>query len=247
MSLVEHLTELRKRIIYAVIALSVGMIGCFIVKGYLLELLKQPLNGRQLITLAPAESFMTVFKVVAIAGVVVASPVIIYQIWAFVAPGLKAKERHVILFAAAFTSLLFLGGVAFAWFLVLPRGLEFLLTYQEDIFNQEVQAAPYFSFVTLFLLGFGLIFELPAMILTLARMGIVNHKQLGRNRRYAVLAGALVSAALTPGQDAFSMLAMFVPFYVLFEVSIQASRLIEHRRQKDAEVIDDGPEGEAAG
>ncbi len=228
-------------------ALAFGMIVCFIFKSYLLDLFVQPLGDRKLITLTPTESFMTVFKMAAYVGMIVVSPVLIYQIWAFVAPGLKAKEKHVILFAAIFTSILFLCGVAFAWFLVLPRALDFLLTYQDTFFNQQVQAAKYFSFVAMFLLGFGLIFELPALLLTLIRLGVVSPKTLAKHRKYAVLAGSILSAALTPSQDFFSILAMAVPFYVLYEASIHLGKLIQKRSKKTEVEVVDGPEGEAAG
>lgn len=238
MSLIEHLDELRKRIIISLVAIFLAMVACFIFKGRILSLMVEPIRDRELITLSPTESFMTVFKVVAYAGLIVASPVIIYQIWAFVAPGLRTKERRVVIFATIFTSLLFIGGVVFGWIFVLPRGLDFLLNYQDDIFNQQVQAAKYFSFVAMFLLGFGIVFEIPAMLLTLARFGIVSHDMLAKNRKYALLIGAVVSAALTPGQDLFSMIAMFIPTMLLYEFSVQASRVIQKRRQKKEEAAD---------
>ncbi|MHB1148904.1 MAG: twin-arginine translocase subunit TatC [Thermoleophilia bacterium] len=249
MSLIEHLEELRKRIIISIIAIAAGMTVCYIFQAPLLRLLVTPLNGRELITLTPAESFMTVFKVAAYAGVIVASPVLIYQIWAFAAPGLRQRERRVILGATAFTTLLFLAGVVFAWLLVLPRGLDFLLTYSAEFFNQQIQATPYFTFVALFLLGFGLIFETPALILSLVFIEIVDVKTLARQRKYAILIGAVVSAAITPGTDFFSMLAMFVPFLVLYEVSVLLARVIERsrRKKKAADVVDGDPDGETTG
>ena len=247
MSIIDHLEELRKRIIISAIALAVGATVCFIFKDHLLAFLVRPLNGRKLYAFAPAESFMTAFKVSVYAGVLLASPVIMYQIWAFVAPGLKTKEKRAIFFAAFFTTMLFLGGVAFCWWLVLPRGLDFLLNYQSDFFHQQVQASKYFSFVTLFMLGFGIIFELPAFILTLARLGIVNSRQLARNRRWAILVGAVISAALTPSNDWFSMLAMGIPFILLYEISIHLSRLVQRSRKQKSDNIEEGPEGEAAG
>jgi len=248
MSLIGHLEELRKRLVISAFALAFGMVVCFIFKGYLLDLLVQPLGNRKLITLTPTESFMTVFKVSAYVGMILVSPIVIYQIWAFVAPGLKTKEKHVVLYAAIFTSILFLCGVVFAWFLVLPRALSFLLSYQDDFFNQQVQAATYFSFVAMFLLGFGLIFELPALLLTLVRVGVVSPQQLAKHRKYAILGGSIMSAALTPSQDFFSVLAMAVPFYVLYEASIHLGKLVQRRNRRPAvEVVDEGPEGEAAG
>ena len=246
MPLVEHLEELRKRIVISIVALGASATLCFIFKGYLLEFLVAPLHGKQLITLAPTESFMTAFKVSLYAGFLLASPVIIYEIWAFVAPGLKTKEKRVTILAAFFSSLLFLGGVAFCWWFVVPRALPFLLNYQSDYFHPQVQASKYFSFITLFLLGFGIIFELPALLLTLARVGFVNSKQLAKNRRYAILAAAVISAALTPSQDAVSMLAMAVPFIFLYEISIHLSRLVQKKRQPDAEVVEGNAKGETA-
>jgi sec-independent protein translocase protein TatC len=249
MSLIGHLEELRKRIIISILALGVGMAICFIFKSWLLQFMITPLGDKKLITLSPTESFMTVFKVAGYAGMIIASPVIIYQIWAFVAPGLKTKEKRVVIFATFLTTILFLCGIAFAWYLVLPKGLDFLMNYEDEVFNQQVQASKYFTFVAFFLLGFGLIFELPAMILTLVRVGVVDVKTLRKNRKYAILIGSIVSAALTPGQDLFSMLAMAVPFVLLFEISLVLSRFIKRpkRKQESVEVIDGGPEGEATG
>jgi len=249
MPLLEHLEELRKRIIRSIIALTVGVVLSFVFKSYLLQILVVPLNGKELITLSPTESFMTVLKVAGYAGMILASPVIIYQTWAFVAPGLRSKERRVVYFASFFTTILFLIGIIFAWYVVLPRGLDFLLNYQADYFNQQLQADQYFSFVTMFLLGFGIIFETPVMILTLARLGIVNTRMLKKNRKYAVLIGAILSAALTPGQDIFSMLMMAIPFLLLFEVSVLASRFVQKsKRSREGEEIEleDGSDGDAA-
>ena len=251
MSLLEHLEELRKRIIRSIIALTIAVILCFAFKSWLLDLLIAPLpEGAQLITLSPTESFMTTLRVSGYAGLIIASPVIIYQTWAFVAPGLRAKEKRVIYYASFFTTLLFLFGIFFAWYVVLPRGLDFLLNYQGDFYNPMLQADKYFTFVAMFLLGFGIIFETPVMILTLTWMGIVNTKMLRTNRKYALLIGVILSAALTPGQDIFSMLMMAVPFLLLFEFSVLASRFVQRpkgaEKEEDVE-IPDGSAGDAAG
>lgn len=247
MSLIEHLDELRSRIIVSLVAIAIGFAICFVFRGYLLDLLVTPLSDRKLITLSPTESFMTVFKVSAYCGLIVASPVLIYEIWAFVSPGLKKKEKRLVMVATFFTSVLFLAGVAFAWVFVMPRVLNFLLNYESSFFDQQVQANKYFGFVSLFLLGFGIIFETPVMILTLTRMGFVDAKTLGKNRKYAFLLGCVVCAVLTP-PDIFSMAAMVLPFVALFEVSIHLSRLVQKRKKKEPEVVDSGPDvGETAG
>ncbi len=251
MSLIEHLDELRTRIIVSLVAFLVGFIICIIFRGYLLELLVSPIGDRELITLSPTEAFMTVFKVSAYCGLILAAPVIIYEIWAFVAPALKNKEKKVVIVASIFTSVLFLAGVAFAFIFVMPRVLDFLLNYEGEFFDQQIQASRYFSFVALFLLGFGVIFETPVMILTLTRMGVVDAQKLGKNRKYALLVGLIVCAILTP-PDIFSMLSMVIPFILLFEISIHLSRLVQRRMRKkeaaEAEVADSGPDiGETAG
>ena len=177
-----------------------------------------------------------------------AAPVISDQFWAFVARGLKTKEKRVVAVAALFTTVLVFVGIAFAWYIVLPRALNFLLNYEDEVFNQQVQASKYFTFVAFSLLGSGLIFELPAMILTLVRVGIVDTKFLRKNRKYAILIGSIASAALTPGQDLFSMLAMAIPFVLLFEISVILSRFVRRPKKDEepADIIDDGPEGATA-
>jgi len=250
MSLVEHLDELRTRLIHSAAALAAGMVICFILQGRLLDLLVSPLGetDKQLITLSPTEPFMTVLRVAVYCGLIIASPYIILQIWLFVAPALRRKEKRVLIVASLVTSLLFFAGVAFCWFFVLPRVLGFLLNYQKDFFDQQLQAAKYFSFASLFVLGFGLVFETPVIILTMNRLGIVDASMLRKNRKYAVLFGCIISAILTP-QDVFSMLAMAVPFYFLYGVSIHMSALAERRRRKAAAGAEgDGSDvGEAAG
>ena len=159
-----------------------------------------PLGDKKLITLSPTESFMTVFKVVGYAGMIIASPVIIYQIWAFVAPGLKTKEKRVVMFSTVFTTILFSAVSLLPGTWCCPGGSTSLLSYEDEVFNQQVQASKYFTFVAFFLLGFGLIFELPAMILTLVRVGVVDVPTLRKNRKYAILIGTVASAALTPGR-----------------------------------------------
>lgn len=249
MSLIDHLDELRSRIIKSAIAIAVCFGVCFAFRGFIFEHLLIPLHGKELITLSPTETFMTVFKVTAYCGVIVASPYLIYQIWAFVAPGLHKKEKKTILISAGSTSILFLMGIAFCWFFVMPRVLDFLLNYESDFFNSQVQAAKYFSFAATFLLGFGVIFITPVFILTLVRVGIVDTAYLAKNRKYAILIGCVFSAILTP-QDIFSMMSMALPFIVLYEMSIHLSRLVQRskRKKKEAEeASEDIESGEITG
>jgi sec-independent protein translocase protein TatC len=129
-----------------------------------------------------------------------------------------------------YTVLLFLGGVALACFLVLPQGLGFLLNFSSGYFNVQNRASDYFTFMALFILAFGVVFELPVVLVLLARVGVVDDKFLRKNRRYAIVILAVASAVITPSQDAFSMLAMFVPLYILYEASIVIARFVQPKQ-----------------
>src|SRR5660398_216418 len=175
MSLVDHLGELRRRIIVAVVALVIGMVAAFIAQDWVFSLIRRPLRNiedvsTQLVTFSPTEPFLTVIKVSAYAGFMLALPVILSQIWAYIMLALFETEKKAVLPYVALTFLLFAAGVAFGYFLVLPVGLEFLVGYGGDIFLQQLRANEYISFVILFLLGFGTVFEMPAVVL-LVRYG----------------------------------------------------------------------------
>ena len=170
---------------------------------------------------------MVSLKVWVIAGVIMVSPYLIYQFWAFVGPAFTASEKRYFVPVVAACSVLFLGGVTFAYVVVLPRGLSFLLTFNDEYFNVQNRASDYFTFVALFLLAFGLTFEMPVVLVLLAKVGVVDDRFLRKNRRYAILIEALLAAILTPSQDAFSMLALFVPLVVLYEISIVLARVVQ--------------------
>lgn len=241
MTVVEHLTELRKRLVVALIAIAVGMVGAFIFKDYVFQLIMRPLGmvpgvEAELLTISPSEPFMTVLKVSIYTGFLIALPVVFYELWAFIMPALYEREKRRLLPYVFFTTVLFLGGVVFAYYLVLPVGLKFLLGYGGDLFTQQVRAAEYISFVSMFLLAFGVVFEIPAVVLLLSVAQLVHARTLQRSRKYAVLVFAVVSMVLTPSQDPLSMGLMMGPLYVLFELGILLARLTERRRRKRAAV-----------
>ncbi|GAB4242537.1 MAG: hypothetical protein Kow00129_01100 [Thermoleophilia bacterium] len=241
MTVVEHLTELRRRLILALLALGLGVVVAFIFQNPIFEILKAPLDRApgveaRLITLSPAEPFMTVLKVSVVAGLLLALPVVLWQFWAFVMPALYESERKRVLPYAAFTTLLFLAGVAFGYFVVLPVGLAFLVGYGGDIFAQELRASEYINFVSMFLLAFGVVFEMPAMLLLLASAGLVNHVILKRVRKYALLGIAVIAMILTPA-DPFSMLLMMGPLYLLYELGIILTLLVDRRRVKREQAL----------
>jgi len=237
MPLMGHLGELRRRLTYVAIAVVVCVIGCFIFKDQVLAVVIHPLGStdvNELTTLGVTESFMNVLKVSIYAGLIVSLPFILYQFWAFIMPGLYENERKSIIPYVIATTLLFLGGVVFAYFIVLPVGLRFMLGYGDEYFGHLLQAEKYISFVTMFLLAFGVVFELPLIMMLLAWSGLVDHVKMRKVRKYAILAEAIIAMVFTPSQDPVSMALMLIPLIILYEIGILLAKLIGRRRAKRA-------------
>lgn len=242
LSLLEHLDELRKRLFRCILAVTVGVLVAAIFNSFVFEALLWPLRqvkglepaAYQITTFSPAEPFMVSLKVWVAGGLIMASPILIWQLWAFLAPAFTPTEKRYFYPVVFASTALFLGGIALAYFLVLPRGLGFLLNFSSGFFNVQNRASDYFTFMALFILAFGVVFELPVVLVLLAKVGVIDDRFLSKNRRYAVLALAFSAAIITPSQDAFSMLAMFVPLYVLYEVSILLARLVQPKREEAA-------------
>jgi sec-independent protein translocase protein TatC len=237
MSIVEHLDELRKRIMISVIAICVGVAIAFIAKDWVFRIIMAPLvhgTGQpiQLLTLSPTEPFMSVLKVSIYFGLLLALPVLLWQMWAFIMPALYENEKKRVLPYVLFTTVLFAGGVLFGYYVVLPIGLKFLVGYGGDIFNQQQRAGEYISFVTLFLLAFGVVFEMPAVIVLLASADLVGHRRLRSSRKYTLVGIAAAAMVLTPSQDPVSMLLMMAPLILLYELGIVLARIIDRRRVK---------------
>jgi sec-independent protein translocase protein TatC len=219
LSLVEHLDELRTRIILSVVALGVALALCFWQNHLILRIVNEPLKGRKPLTLGVAEPFMTTFTLSAYAAILIALPVILYQLYAFILPAFTPRERDVAMPLLLMVPFLFIGGVVFGYYVVLPAALKFLLHFNTHQFNVEIRARDYYSFVTTTLVACGLLFQIPVGILGLNRVGMVSPRQLRKNRRYAILVIAVV-AMLLPGVDPVSMLIEMVPMIVLYELSI---------------------------
>jgi sec-independent protein translocase protein TatC len=219
LSLVEHLDELRTRIILSLAAFGVALAVCFWQNHALLKIVNHPLGHRRPVTLGVAEPFMTTLTVAAYAAILVAMPVILYELYAFVLPAFSPTERRVALPLLLMVPFLFIAGVAFAYFVVIPAALQFLLHFNQHQFNLQVRARDYYGFVSLTLLSVGIVFQLPVLILGLVKMGITTPAKLRKNRRYAILVCAVVAAAL-PGVDPVSMLIEMVPLVALYELSI---------------------------
>ncbi len=226
LTLVEHLDELRTRIVVSIVAFAVAFGLCFWQNDRLLDIANAPLPGdREPITFGVAEPFTTTVTISAYAALVISLPVILYQIYAFVLPALTDRERRVVVPFLLLVPLLFVAGVVFGYFVVVPAATKFLLNFNDTQFNIQVRARDYYSFFTVTLGLMGLIFQLPIGILAITRLGIVTPKQLAQNRRYAILVIAVV-AMLLPGTDPVTMLLSMIPLLLLFEGSLILARLV---------------------
>ena len=225
LSLVDHLDELRTRIIYSLGFLAVAFAVCFWQSDVILDVAAAPLPEahKALVVLAPTEAFMTTVTVCAYAAIIVSAPFISYQVFAYILPAFSPRERRAILPMLFTIPLLFLVGCVFAYFVVLPAAINFLLSFNGEQFAIQLRAREYYSFFSMTLLAGGVVFELPIVILALVRLRILTVDQLRSNRRYAYLICAIIAAAL-PGVDPISMLIETVPLLVLYELSILLAR-----------------------
>ncbi|MGC1165711.1 MAG: twin-arginine translocase subunit TatC [Solirubrobacterales bacterium] len=224
LSLVEHLDELRFRVIVCIAVVGVALALCFWQNNLLLEIANGPLpDGKKLLTFGVTEPFTTTVTVAAYGALILSMPFLLYQVYAYVLPAFSEQERRTVLPILLVFPVLFLAGLAFAYFAVMPAAVNFLLNFNESQFNIQVRARDYYSFFSMTMLAGGLIFQLPLAILAVTRLGIVKVEQLRSNRRYAYLLIALLAAAL-PGVDPISMLIEMVPLLVLYELSILLAR-----------------------
>jgi sec-independent protein translocase protein TatC len=220
LTVVEHLDELRTRIVLSVFAFAVALGVCFWQNHALLKIINDPLPKHQKpITLSPVEPFTTTLMVAAYAAILISLPIILYQLYAFILPAFSQTERRVALPLLLMVPFLFVGGAVFAYFVVIPAALNFLLNFNDTQFNTQLRARDYYSFVLLTMVAAGIVFQVPVGVLGLTRLGIVTPAKLKKNRRYAYLGCAVLAAAL-PGVDPVSMLIEMVPLVLLYELSI---------------------------
>jgi sec-independent protein translocase protein TatC len=299
LSLVEHLTELRVRLILCLVFFCLATIGCFWQNHAILKLVNKPLDNtvshgskdplvrnadyqhllkaallreavalrslaadstdpttradiaaavraqevaaaatpplqpRRPVTLGVGEPFMETLKVSAYAGLLISLPLILYEIYAFVLPAFSPRERQVAVPLLLMVPFLFIAGVVFGYFMVVPPAIRFLQNFNDDSFEVLIQAQQYYRFVIFLLATMGLLFQIPVGILGLTRVGIISTRQLRKNRRYAFLACAVIAMVL-PGQDPVTMTLMMVPMYVLYEASILLSWIMDRRARRAA-------------
>lgn len=248
MTFLEHLEELRRRILWSLGALAAGaVVGFFLTARYgVIEFLTRPirplLEDGRLAYLHPTEPFMVTLKVGFFLGMILALPIIFWHFWRFVAPGLLEREKRIFVPALLSSVALFLSGAALAFFWVLPYGLRFFFSFAQGALQPVITINEYFSFAIQVTLMFGLAFETPLVILVLTYVGILSPRTLRRYRRHAVVAMAILSAVLTPTADIVSMLAMFVPLYLLFEASVMLAGMIERRRERARRLVLEAPD-----
>jgi sec-independent protein translocase protein TatC len=226
LSVVDHLDELRSRLVVSVAAFVVAWALTTWQNDLVLEIMNSPLpvdksTGEQIqpITLGPAEGFTTTLMNAAYFALVISAPVILYQLYAFVLPAFSPKERRVATPLLLLVPVLFIAGVVFCYFVVLGPALHFLLNFNADEFNTQVRAKDYYSFVSLLMIAMGLGFQIPVGVLAACKLGITNAGQLRRNRRYAIVV-IVVLASLLPTLDPVTLLLESLPFYLLYELSI---------------------------
>jgi sec-independent protein translocase protein TatC len=220
LSVVDHLDELRSRLIVSVVAFCIAWALTVWQNDLVLEIMNAPLPaGKEPITLGPAEAFTTTLMNAAYFAVILAAPVILYELYAFVLPAFSPSERRVATPLLILVPILFIAGVVFCYFVVLRPALHFLLNFNSDEFNTQVRAKDYYSFVSLIMLSMGLGFQIPVGILAACKIGLTSAEKLRRNRRYAIVV-IVVLASLLPTLDPVTLMLESLPFYLLYELSI---------------------------
>ena len=231
-----HLEELRKRLIICFVAIGIGFCACYAFKEYLFEILMQPLllampPEDKLVYTGLPEAFFTYLKVAFLAGIFLATPVLMYQFWLFVAPGLYEKEKRWVIPIAFLSSVFFIGGALFGYFIVFPFGFDFFLGFASDAIKPLPSMKEYFAFSTKLLIAFGIVFELPLFVTFLAKLGIVDVPFLTSKRKYALLLFFVFAAILTP-PDVITQCMMAGPLMVLYEIGITGARIFGKKKQK---------------
>lgn len=216
MSIIAHLTELRKRLIRSLIAIGVGSCIAYYFIEDIMHLLTGPAG--KLYYMQPAEAFFTYIKVAIFVGFLIALPVVLYQIWRFVLPALIGMERYLLSVIVPVSLILFLAGIAFSFFLVLPAAVKFLVGFSTQELQPMFSIKQYFDFVIAFLLPFGFIFELPLAIILLAKVGIVSSKFLAKQQRIVIFLTFVIGAVISPTPDIFSQCMIAIPMILLYEI-----------------------------
>ncbi|HEX9220611.1 MAG TPA: twin-arginine translocase subunit TatC [Gemmatimonadaceae bacterium] len=238
MPFLDHLEELRRRLFWIVGAIVIGVVLGFALLSKLdiIRLLERPilplLHGQKLIYTHPGTSFHILLNASLVLGLILAAPVIVGQIWGFLAPALYAHEKRVVVPVLISILALFLAGVALSYFVVLPLTLRFLMSIESTALTPMISATDYFDFAISMCLAFGLVFEVPIAILALTALGLITPQFLSRYRRHAIVVCLVAAAFITPGADPYSLFALAIPLYVLYELSVFVAQFAYRKRQK---------------
>jgi len=243
LTLVEHLDELRSRLIVSLVVFGVAFALCFWQSDLMLDIANWPLpDGTVPITLSPTEPFFTTMEVSGYGAAILSLPIILYQVYAFVIPAFSPQEKRVVFPYLLAMPVLFVSGVLFAYFLVVPPATNFLLNFNDQNFAIQVRAQEYYSFLGILLVLMGLLFQMPIALLSITKLGVVTPEQLAKNRRYAIFFLSIVAAA-APGGDPLSMMLILIPMVLLYEASVQLAK----RYGTPKEVAPPEPAAESSG
>jgi sec-independent protein translocase protein TatC len=241
LTLLGHIQELRGRLIRSVIVIVITSTLSFIFYDWIFYILILPAQGVQLIFIEMTEMLGTIMKVCLASGLILAMPYITYQGIMFVSPALTHKEKRYLYIALPWITLMFLAGVVFGYFILIPPATRFLLTFGSDIATPQIKIGNYISIITRLLLAIGLVFEMPVVTTFLARLGIVKAEWLAGKRRMAIIVAFILAAIITPTYDPINQSLVAVPLVVLYEMSIWLAKLVQRKRP---EVVEPFPEAE---
>lgn len=237
MSIIEHLDELRKRILICAAFIVIFSILSYTKSEEITSLLKEPLGDIDLVFITPIEGFVTKLMVAVFGGIVISSPIIFLQTLLFISPAMYKKEKVITFLSLPFIVGLFLGGIYFCFIFILPTTLKYLMSFGNEQMKPMLSVGKYFSFVILLTVAIGAIFEMPMVMLLLTKFGIINYEMLAKKRKYALLMIVIITAILTPTPDAFTLLAVSLPLILLFEISLIVmylhNRLFVRRRKNE--------------
>jgi len=232
LSVFGHLGELRSRLIRSVIAIAIASVIAFIFYDWIFYILKLPAEGINLIYIEMTEMIGTIMRVCLAAGIVLAMPYLVYQGIMFVSPALTRKEKKYVYLILPWIALMFLGGVVFGYYILVPRATHFLITFGADIASPEIRIGNYISIVTRLLLAIGFVFELPVITTFLARLGVLKPKWLSDRRRTAIIVAFILAAIITPTFDPINQSLVAVPMIVLYEMSIWLAKLVQRKESR---------------
>ena len=246
LTLIEHLGELRSRIIKSLVAIFIGTVVAFIFSGDLIDILIRPCLPiiKKTYFTSILQPFNVRLKAAFFAGMIFASPVILLQLWQFIKPALTKKEKNVTRFIFAFALVAFFIGVSFAYFLIIPVGTKVLIEYKTPLMEPLIGINELLNFVVFFLLAMGLVFEIPLVMMGLGKIGLVDSRTLSKNRKFAILGAVVLATIVTPGSEVLTSTILSIPLYLLYELSIILLRFMNKKSEEPEEEIEELEEEE---